>query len=75
MFKTWTRSSRDIESLTRDLEAHLNEFADEVVSVSYAVTDYHHVLAVYRLVELSTDSQREVAVVEAEHLIEGIQSP
>ncbi|HEY8685808.1 MAG TPA: hypothetical protein VIO57_09395 [Chloroflexota bacterium] len=71
MFKTWTASSREIESLTRDMEAHLNEFADEVVSVGYAVTDRHHVLALYKSVELSSDDRQEVAVTEAEHIIEG----
>jgi hypothetical protein len=71
MFKTWTASSREIESLTRDMEAHLNEFAGEVVSVAYAVTDRHHVLALYKSVELSSDDRQEVAVTEAEHIIEG----
>ena len=74
MFKTWTSSSREIESLARALEAHLNEFADEVVSVAYAVTDRHHVLALYKRVELSSADQQEVAVAEAEHIIEGVQT-
>ncbi len=74
MFKTWTSSSREIESLARALEAHLNEFADEVVSVAYAVTDQHHVLALYKGVELSNEGQQEVAVTEAEHIIEGVQT-
>lgn len=69
MFKTWTGSSREIEPLTRDLEAHLNEFADEVVSVAYAVTDRHYVLAVYKLIELSAEMGQEVAVSEAEQII------
>ncbi len=73
MFKTWAASSREIESLTRDLEAHLNEFADEVVSVAYAVTDRHHVLALYKQVEPSIDDRQEVAVTEAEHIIERVQ--
>ncbi len=74
MFKTWTASSREIESLTRDLEAHLNEFAEEVVSVAYAVTDRHHVLAVYTIIELSVEARQEVAISEAEHIIEGALS-
>lgn len=73
MFKTWASSSSEIESLTRDLEAHLNEFADEVISVAYAVTDRHFVLAVYRRVELSIEDRQEVAISEAEHIIEGLQ--
>jgi hypothetical protein len=68
MYKTWV-SSGEIVTLARELEAHLNEFAAEVVSVSYAVTDSHHVLAVYKLVEPSTSGQ-EVAVSAAEQIIE-----
>ena len=74
MLKTWTASSREVESLARDLEAHLNEFADEVVSVGYAVTDRHYVLAVYKMVELSIEDRQEVAVSEAKHIIEGAHS-
>jgi hypothetical protein len=74
MFKTWTASSSDVESLSRELEVHLNEFADEVISVAYAVTDRHYVLAVYRAVELSIEDRQEVAVSVAEHIIEGAQS-
>jgi hypothetical protein len=74
MFKTWTSSSREIESLARALEAHLNEFADEVVSVAYAVTDQHYVLALYKRVELSSQDRQEVAVAEAEHIIGGVQA-
>jgi hypothetical protein len=74
MFKTWTASSGDVESLSRELEVHLNEFADEVISVAYAVSDRHYVLAVYRPVELSIEDRQEVAVSVAEHIIEGAQS-
>ncbi len=74
MFKIWTASSPEIEPLARNLEAHLNEFADEVVSVAYAVTDAHYVLAVYRQVELSIGDRQEVAVSVAEHIIEDAQS-
>jgi hypothetical protein len=74
MFKTWTASSGDVESLARELEVHLNEFADEVISVAYAVTDRHHVLAVYRLIDLSIEDREEAAVSVAEHIIEGAQS-
>jgi hypothetical protein len=74
MFKTWTASAGDVESLSRELEVHLNEFADEVISVAYAVSDRHHVLAVYRPVELSIEDRQEVAVSVAEHIIEGAQS-
>ncbi len=72
MYKTWV-SSGDIVSLTRELEAHLNEFAEEVVSVAYAVNNGHHVLAVYKLVE-PADETSEAVVSVAEHIIEEAQS-
>ncbi|HEX6507268.1 MAG TPA: hypothetical protein VF221_06520 [Chloroflexota bacterium] len=73
MIKTWTGSSQDVETLARDLEAHLNEFADEVLSVSYAVSDGHHALAVYKLVEPRDRAQVDMAVTTAEHIIEHSQ--
>jgi hypothetical protein len=73
MYKTWTGSAPQAESLARDLEAHLNEFAGEVVSVAYAVSDAHYVLAVYKLVETSAAEGAEVAVTTAEQIIEGLQ--
>jgi hypothetical protein len=70
MFKTWTSSALDAETVARDLEAHLNEFAEEVVSVAYAVDSGHHVLAVYREIEPLAD----VAVVAvAEQIIDHAQ--
>lgn len=50
MYQVWTASADSAEALEHKLEVQLNEFADEVVSVSYAVTDSggHHVLLVYR---------------------------
>jgi hypothetical protein len=66
MYKTWTASRDDGRVLARELEAHLNEFAAEVVSVSYAVSKSHYVLAVYRPV----DSQEEAAVTLAEQIID-----
>ena len=74
MYKTWTASSRESGALSRDLEAHLNEFADEVISVAYAVADQHYVLAVYKQVEMWAEDRQEIAVAEAEHIIEGAQS-
>lgn len=73
MYKTWTGSSTELDTLARDLEAHLNEYADEVVGLGYAVTDAHHVLVVYKLVEADMHHRGEVAVSEAEHIIEGVQ--
>lgn len=70
-YQTWTASDRDVEALARALEAHLNEFADQVISVSYAVTDVHHVLVVYEPVEIVHAGEEEAAVTVAEHIIDG----
>ena len=69
MFRVWTSDDDDIDRLARELEAHLNEFADEVLSVSYAVDGVHRVLAVYRAVELTAESAEAVA--QAEEIVEG----
>jgi hypothetical protein len=74
MFKTWTQSARDAETLARELEAHLNEYADEIISVCYVVNTDHHVLAVYRPVDTSLSPPVETAVAVAEHIIEDAQS-
>lgn len=73
MYKTWTTSAGDAEAVARGLEAHLNEYADEVVSVCYAVTDRHHVLAVYRPVEPAGHGREEAAVAVAEQIIDRTQ--
>lgn len=70
MFKTWTNSADDAELLARSLEAHLNEFADEVVAVSYDVRDKHRVLAVYRTIEPSQNDLAEAALAEAESVLD-----
>jgi len=70
MYKTWTASADDGESVARGLEAHLNEFAEEVVSVCYAVAGQHHVLAVYRPLEPTIRGQEEAAVAVAEQIID-----
>lgn len=75
MFKTWTASNRDPDSLARRVEAHLNEFANEVVSVGYAVSDgHHHVMVVYRSMEVSQDRRTEAAVTLAEEIVEEAQA-
>lgn len=73
MFKAWTSSAQDGESLARHLEAHLNEHAHEVLSVSYAVAREHHVLAVYRPIEPMDPEQTEAAVSAAETIIDQAQ--
>jgi hypothetical protein len=70
MFKTWTTSAADAETAARDLEAHLNEFAEEVISVAYAVERGHHVLAVYREIEPMADG---AVVAVAEQIIDHAQ--
>ncbi|MBV9279137.1 MAG: hypothetical protein JOZ41_03560 [Chloroflexi bacterium] len=74
MYKTWCASAEDPETLARVLEAHLNEFADEVVSVSYSVDRHHHVLAVYRPVEPGELGSQQAAVTVAERIIDHAQS-
>jgi hypothetical protein len=70
-YETWTASDRDGETLARALEAHLNEFAERIISVSYAVNDQHHVLAVYEPVDPKLTGEEGAAVTVAEHIIEG----
>lgn len=72
MFKTWAISGEELPALARAVEGHLNEFAEEVISVSYAIAadDQHHVLVVYRPVELEHDASLEAAVSIAEDIVE-----
>jgi hypothetical protein len=73
MYKAWSASAEDGRTLARGLEAHLNEFAHEVVSVSYAIDKDHHVLAVYRPVEPDVVPAKEAAVTFAEQIIDKAQ--
>lgn len=70
-YQTWTACDRDAEALARALEAHLNEFAERVISVAYAVTDQHYVLAVYEPVDTVLTDEEEAAVTVAEQIIDG----
>jgi hypothetical protein len=75
MFKTWTDSNDELESLAQSLEGHLNEYADEVISVGYAVSEGRHfVIAVYRAVEANGDRRMEAAVDLAEDILEEAQA-
>ncbi len=74
VFKTWTASDHDPEQLARTLEAHLSEFAQEVISVGYAVSDRHFVLVVYRPLEADHDHRLEAAVSVAEEIVEQAQA-
>jgi uncharacterized lipoprotein YehR (DUF1307 family) len=68
MFKAWNASAHDGHLLARQLEAHLNEYAAEVVSVSYCVADEHFALVVYRPVE-TIEAATELAAIESAELI------
>ena len=70
MYKCWTCQGKDAGEAARSLEAHLNEFAAEVISVAYAVEGLHYVLAVYRAVDAAAPAAEEAAVSAAEHIIE-----
>ncbi len=70
MYKTWCGSAEGADEVSRDLEGHLNEYAGEVLSVSYAVTDRHYVLAVYKPVEMTGSAREEAAVTVAEKIID-----
>jgi hypothetical protein len=70
VFKTWTGSAESAEALARSLEAHLNEFAEHVVSVSYVIEDGHHVFAVYEQIDMTGNAAEEAAVSVAEQIID-----
>ena len=74
MYRTWTASAGDAETLARELEVHLNEFAETVLSVSYAVDTNHHVLVVYTPIDPAALVAREEAVTLAEHIIDSTPS-
>jgi hypothetical protein len=69
MFKVWTASDSDPEALARRLQAHLNEFAADVLDIGYSVAERHFVLAVYRQLEASEDDHVEAAVDIAEEIV------
>jgi len=69
MYRAWSVSASDPSMLARLLEAHLNEFAAEVISVGYAVTDAHHALAVYRALEVGEEPRVEAALAAAESIV------
>jgi hypothetical protein len=75
MFKTWTGTAADPETLAKSLEGHLNEFARTVVGMSYAIGgERHHVLVVYETVEAADDARMEAAVSIAEGIVEQAQA-
>ena len=68
MFKTWSASGEDGETLARGLEAHLNEYAEELLGIGYAVGRRHYVLAVYKPAGM-TDPEEAAAVTVAAQII------
>lgn len=73
MYRTWTGSASDAATVARALEAHLNEYASDVVSIAYSVEKEHYVLAVYRQLEASAEAGVEAAVAVAQHIIDETQ--
>jgi len=70
MYRTWTASADDPEELSRAVEVHLNEFADEIISVAYAVHAGHHALVVYRPIGMESGASAAEAVATADALLE-----
>ena len=65
MYRVWTASADDPEELSRAVEVHLNEFAEEIISVGYAVDAGHHALVVYRPIEVGAVAAEAVATTDA----------
>ncbi len=70
MYKAWWCSAPAGETLAKLVEAHLNEFADEVISVAYSISDEHNVLAIYREIAESHESEMEASVSIAEQILD-----
>lgn len=70
MYKTWSISAEDAETLERGLDAYLNEYVGKLISVSYAVTDRHYALVVYEPVDIEGTAGEEAAVSAAEEILE-----
>ena len=61
--------------MARAIESHLNEFAERVLSVGYAIDGTrHHALVVYEALEPAVDSRMEAAVSVAEAIVEEAQA-
>src|SRR5262245_35773685 len=69
VFEVWTAEDDNAEDLARRLEARLNEYAAQVISVSYTVADKHFVMAVYQPVQPLDDDALEAAVEVAEEIV------
>lgn len=64
MYRTWSAQAPEAEDLARLVEQHLNEFAADVISVAYSVDRVHHVLVVYRPIDLELEARDAVTVAE-----------
>lgn len=73
MYKAWSTSASDGVVLARAVEAYLNEYAAEVLTVSYAIDQRHHVMVVYRPLDPEIYAREETAVAVAEQIIDGSQ--
>jgi hypothetical protein len=65
MYRAWTASADSPEELSRAVEVHLNEFAEEIISVGYAVDRGHHALVVYRPIDVEASAAAAVATADA----------
>lgn len=70
MYRAWTASADDPEELARAVEVHLNEFAEEIISVAYAVDRNHHVFVVYRPIEVEVAEAAAEVLATADALLE-----
>lgn len=74
MYKVRTVAANDADGLARAVEAHINEYAEDVISVSYAIERQHIALLVYRPVNLASEAPVEEAVNVAEHILDEYQA-
>ncbi len=75
MYKAWSTSAEDVETLEHALDSFLNEYVGSVTSVSYAVSDRHYVLVVYEPFEVEGTAREEAAVSAAEEILEHAEGP
>lgn len=75
MYKAWSTSAEDVDTLERALDSFLNEYVGSVTSVSYAVSGRHYVLVVYEPFEAEGTAREEAAVSAAEEILERAEGP
>ncbi len=73
MYKAWSAKAPEESELARAIELHLNEFAEEVISVAYAIGDQHYALVVYRPIDARELVSMQSALAEAVQIIDDAQ--